>query len=89
MAKDAIATKISVFCADAAKQGVQDHDSGSILRHYDIGTVNDLDLSMDWPSGAAFRPSEPECNQFLGQIITSTKFPSPSSAFALMSSSRL
>jgi subtilisin family serine protease len=71
MAKDAIASKVSTFCADAAKQGVQDHDSASILRNYDGGTVNDLDLSMDWPSGATFRPSEPDCNEYMKQIITS------------------
>jgi hypothetical protein len=72
MGKDAIASKVSVFCADAAKQGVQDHDSASIFRNYDTGTVNDLDLSMDWPSGSTFRPSEQDCNEYMGQITTST-----------------
>ncbi|TVY18401.1 hypothetical protein LARI1_G003428 [Lachnellula arida] len=73
MTRDAIASKGSVFCADAAKQGVQDHGSGSIVRSYDTGTVNDLDLSMDWPLGAVFRPSEPDCNEYIRQIMDNWK----------------
>lgn len=77
IARDAILNKISIFCADVAKQGTQDQNSGSIARSYDTGTINDLGLSMDWPSGAAFRPSETDCNNYMTQIIDSMSlFPS-------------
>lgn len=72
MSGDAIGTKISGFCADAAIQGVQDRNSGSISRSYDSGNGNDLSLSIDWPSDFAFRPSETDCTNYIKQVVDST-----------------
>lgn len=74
MARDALLNKVSASCADAAKQGMQDYNSGSIARSYDIGTINDLALSMEWPSGAAFQPLEADCNNYMTQIIDRMSF---------------
>ncbi|TVY78560.1 Subtilisin-like protease [Lachnellula suecica] len=78
MAADAIASKIPGFCADAAKQGVQDHDSGAVTRSYDGGTANDLSTSIEWPSGDSFRVSETDCNTYMEKILDGTSPPSPS-----------
>ena len=43
--------KIGTFCADAAKQGSQDTNSGSTVRKYNAGSRYEVIISMDWLSG--------------------------------------
>ena len=51
LARDDLNNQIGTFCGIAAQQGVQDHDSGSIVRTYNQGQRYEVTLSMDWPSG--------------------------------------
>ncbi|THV53542.1 hypothetical protein BGAL_0048g00390 [Botrytis galanthina] len=51
MARDDMMNQIDTFCQEAAKQGTQDKDSGSILRTYNQGGRYEVDLAIDWPSG--------------------------------------
>lgn len=51
LARDDLNNQIGTFCGVAAQQGVQDHDSGSIVRTYNQGQRYEVTLSMDWPSG--------------------------------------
>lgn len=64
-----LATQIPIFCKDATAQGVQDKNSGSIVREYNTGTVNDVTISMEWPSGADFSPDVTECTAQLTKIM--------------------
>ncbi|KAL8918373.1 MAG: hypothetical protein Q9208_007392 [Pyrenodesmia sp. 3 TL-2023] len=61
MGKDALDNAIRTFCEEAEKQGVQDKDSGSLVRNYNDGGPDQVMLSMDWPSGSSFKPSKDEC----------------------------
>ena len=51
LARDDLNNQIGTFCGVAAQQGVQDHNSGSIVRTYNQGQRYQVTLSMDWPSG--------------------------------------
>ena len=51
LARDDLNNQIGTFCGVAAQQGVQDHDSGSIVRTYNQGQRYQVTLAMDWPSG--------------------------------------
>ena len=51
LARDDLNSQIGTFCGDAAQQGVQDPNSGSIVRTYNQGQRYQVTLSMDWPSG--------------------------------------
>lgn len=51
LARDDLNNQIGTFCDVAAQQGVQDHDSGSIVRTYNQGQRYEVILAMDWPSG--------------------------------------
>ena len=56
------------FCAQAAKQGVQDPGSASLSRKFNTGTPEEVSMAMDWPSGLPFKLSEDDCKRFMGQI---------------------
>ena len=51
LARDDLNNQIGTFCDVAAQQGVQDYDSGSIVRTYNQGQRYEVILAMDWPSG--------------------------------------
>ena len=51
LARDDLNNQIGTFCGDAAQQGVQDPNSGSIVRTYNQGQRYQVTLSMDWPPG--------------------------------------
>jgi hypothetical protein len=55
LARDDLNNQIGIFCDVAAQQGVQDHDSGSIVRTYNQGQRYEVILAMDWPSGQDIR----------------------------------
>lgn len=71
MGRNALNNAIPTFCEDAEKQGVQDKDSASIVRSYDEGGVDAVTLSMDWPSGADFKPKKDDCVGFMGTVMDS------------------
>lgn len=71
MGREALKIVIPTFCEDAEKQGVQDKDSGSLVRSYDDGGVDAVTLSIDWPSGADFRPQKAECIGFMTTVMDS------------------
>ncbi|KAJ3539856.1 hypothetical protein NM208_g5315 [Fusarium decemcellulare] len=64
--------KIGKFCSEAAKQRVQDKDSGSTMRKYNAGTRFEVDISMDWPSGLDISDNEEnKCKEKMTLIIDS------------------
>lgn len=71
MGRDALNNVIPTFCEDAEKQGVQDKDSASLVRSYNAGGVDAVTLSMDWPSGADFKPQKDDCVGFLTTVMDS------------------
>ncbi|KAI1113265.1 hypothetical protein F5Y14DRAFT_452161 [Nemania sp. NC0429] len=62
MSAEALAGNIEAFCQTAVAQGVQDKDSGSIVRNYNPGTLDEVDISVGWPSGVQIPFDEAECN---------------------------
>jgi len=72
LARDDLSDKINQFCADAAKQGVQDPGSGSTLRKYNTGSRYEVDLSMDWPPGVDIKNHMQEnCVGYMTDIMDS------------------
>ncbi|KAL8881308.1 MAG: hypothetical protein Q9198_001467 [Flavoplaca austrocitrina] len=71
MGPEALKNVIPTFCEDAEKQGVLDKDSGSLVRSYNVGGVDAVTLSIDWPSGADFRPQKDECIGFMTTVMDS------------------
>ncbi|KAI8630070.1 hypothetical protein F5Y19DRAFT_70377 [Xylariaceae sp. FL1651] len=65
MSADTLAGNIKAFCQIAVAQGVQDKDSGSVFRNYNPRTLDEVDISVDWPSGVKIPFDEPECNKQL------------------------
>ncbi|KAI1409240.1 hypothetical protein F5Y13DRAFT_203653 [Hypoxylon sp. FL1857] len=65
MSADTLAGNIKAFCQTAVAQGVQDKDSGSVFRNYNHGTLDEVDISVDWPSGVKIPFDETECNRQL------------------------
>ncbi|KAF4634122.1 hypothetical protein G7Y89_g3977 [Cudoniella acicularis] len=49
-----ISAAVPIYCADAAKQGVQDPDSGSLIRTYNQGIADKVSISTEWLSGLIF-----------------------------------
>ncbi|KAI0145417.1 hypothetical protein GGR57DRAFT_480152 [Xylariaceae sp. FL1272] len=70
MSADTLADNIVTFCATAVAQGVQDKDSGSVVRKYNHGTLDEVDISVDWPSGVQIPFNEAECNKQLKATST-------------------
>ncbi|KAH8585999.1 hypothetical protein B0O99DRAFT_586533 [Bisporella sp. PMI_857] len=56
-----LAENIKTYCAEVARQGIQDKNSGSLERKYNTGTMEEVSISMHWPSGLAFKLREDEC----------------------------
>ena len=71
MGRDALNNVIGTFCADAEAQGVQDKDSGSLQRSYNGGGPDEVSLSMDWPSGADFKPKKDDCVDYMSTVMDS------------------
>ena len=71
MGRDALNSVIPTFCADAENQGVQDPGSGSLVRSYNGGGPDAVTLSMDWPSGADFKPKATDCVGFMSTVMDS------------------
>ena len=71
MGRDALNGVIPTFCQDAETQGVQDKDSASLVRSYNSGGPDAVTLSMDWPSGADFRPNKDDCAGFMSTVMDS------------------
>ncbi|KAI1115450.1 hypothetical protein F5Y14DRAFT_129786 [Nemania sp. NC0429] len=65
MSADTLAGNIKAFCKTAVAQGVQDKDTGAISRNYNPGTLDEVDISVDWPSGVKIPFDEAECNKQL------------------------
>ncbi|KAI8961588.1 hypothetical protein F5Y11DRAFT_366628 [Daldinia sp. FL1419] len=65
MSADTLAGNIKAFCQTAVAQGVQDKDSGSVSRNYNPGTLDEVDIAVDWPSGVKIPFDETECNKQL------------------------
>ncbi|KAI4858556.1 hypothetical protein F4820DRAFT_442238 [Hypoxylon rubiginosum] len=65
MSADPLAGNIKAFCQTAVAQGVQDKDSGSVSRNYNPRTLDEVDISVDWPSGVKIPFDEAECNKQL------------------------
>ena len=71
MGRDALNNVIPTSGEDAKKQGVQDKDSGSLVRSYDAGGVDAVTLSMDWLSSAKFKPRKDDCVGFMTTVMDS------------------
>ncbi|KAI0886483.1 uncharacterized protein GGS22DRAFT_198908 [Annulohypoxylon maeteangense] len=56
---------IKTFFQAAVAQGVQDKDSGSVSRNYNPRTLDEVDISVDWPSGVKIPFDEAEGNKQL------------------------
>ncbi|TVY27287.1 Lipase [Lachnellula hyalina] len=70
--RDDLNDKIKTFCVDAAKQGVQDSNSGSIFRKYNTGTRYEVDISMTWPSGVDIKTDmQDNCESRMAAIMDS------------------
>lgn len=71
MGRDALNNVIPTYCEDAEHQGVQDKDSGSLVRSYNGGGPDAVTLSMDWPSGANFKPNKNDCIGYMTTVMDS------------------
>lgn len=70
MARDDVNTQIGLFCADAAKQGVQDPNVGNLVRTYNAESRYRVLLTIDWPSGMDItKDMEPNCKNYMSQIM--------------------
>lgn len=75
LGRDDMNNQISIFCADAAKQGVQDTNSGSIVRTYNSGSRYEVDITMDWPPGLDIKDNmEHHCKQYMISIMDGKSF---------------
>lgn len=78
MGRDDMKDKLEKFCAEAAAQGVQDKDSGSIMRKYNGGARWEVDISMDWPPGTDIKQDmEAKCKDKMSTIMDSKYNPWP------------
>lgn len=70
LGRDDMNNQISIFCADAVKQGVQDTNSGSIARTYNSGSLYEVDISTAWPPGLDIKGNiENNCKQYMTSIM--------------------
>ncbi|KAG9238746.1 hypothetical protein BJ875DRAFT_450238 [Amylocarpus encephaloides] len=60
---------ITKFCSEAARQGVQDSNSGSIARRYNPDTGEEVGLNMDWAPGLPFSLVESECVAHMSLVM--------------------
>lgn len=67
--RDTLANNIKDFCAQTVDQGVQDRDSGSLSREFNIDTPEHAAIVMTWSSESSFKPSEADCNHYLADMI--------------------
>lgn len=62
LGRDDMIHKVQKFCSEAAAQGVQDKDSGSIMCKYNQDTRFEVDVSIDWPPGTDIKENmEAKC----------------------------
>ncbi|KAL8865655.1 MAG: hypothetical protein Q9174_006772, partial [Haloplaca sp. 1 TL-2023] len=71
MGREALNEVIPTFCQDAEMQGVQDKDSGSLVRNYHDGAYDAVTLSIDWPSGGSFKPKKDSCIAAMTTVMDS------------------
>lgn len=65
---------INAFCSDAAKQGHQDTNSGSLVLKYNETTPNSgVSLSMDWRAGESIENMEENCTKNMNTIMNGKK----------------
>jgi hypothetical protein len=72
-----MAANIKDFCSQAAKQGGQGPNSGSLARVFNKGSngedaPDELSISMDWPPGMKiFKLQETDCNNYMNVVMNS------------------
>lgn len=58
------------FCPAAVSQGKHDDGTQSFARSYNIGTTEEVDLAIDWPSNLQdFKPNMDDCKHYLHDLI--------------------
>jgi hypothetical protein len=67
--RDTLANNIEDFCAQAVDQDVQDRDSDSLGREFNIGTSEHAAIVMTWLSGSSFKSFEADCNHYLADMF--------------------
>lgn len=83
LGRDDLNDAIGKFCADAAKQKVQDDNSEMILRKYNGDSRYAVELSMQWPAGQALSIDiEKTCKEQMGKIMDCKYHSSNTYAFA-------
>lgn len=72
LSREAMNDALVKFCSDAAKQGSQDPNSGSLVRTYNDDKDTAVSLSMDWPIGKDIRLNmEQKCRENMAKIMDS------------------
>lgn len=70
LGRDDLNNQIGTYCADAAKQGTQDPNSGALGRTYNQGTRYEVALSMEWPDDVDIKQDlEANCKQYMTSIM--------------------
>jgi hypothetical protein len=59
------------FCPEAVKQGVHDKDSGSLVREFNVGTADQIVISLDWPAEAKYTIELNTCLSRLAVVMDS------------------
>lgn len=58
------------FCPAAVKQGALDPGSAALMRPYNSGTMDAVDIAIEWQPGVQFTPNLDDCTKYLLQEIT-------------------
>lgn len=69
--RDALRDAVDKYCEEAEAQGVQDKDSGSLVRKYNSDNPDHVSISMDWPSSSSFKPTKDTCVKHLATVVGS------------------
>ncbi|KAH8586001.1 hypothetical protein B0O99DRAFT_695901 [Bisporella sp. PMI_857] len=68
IAQAKLSSNIKAFCSEVAKQRVQDRNSGSIERKYNVDTPESISISINWPPGRPFKLEEASCLKYMNII---------------------
>ncbi|EEP80032.1 predicted protein [Uncinocarpus reesii 1704] len=63
--RDTVKDLISSFCRAAVKQGKLDKNSGAISRTYLKGTMEEVEIAIDWAPKLDFKPTLKDCERNL------------------------
>jgi hypothetical protein len=63
------------FCPTAVEQGTLDKDSGSLMRKYYEGTVDETHLALEWTPDLPYKPTMEDCKQYLMQAVDACSLP--------------